>query len=332
MIEKLWFSRSYLGWLFFPVLYPLSKLYEYISVKRKTDYLSGKKECYRSPVPVVIVGNITAGGNGKTPVVVWLAECLKSKGYKPGIVSRGYGGKSDNYPLRVSENTSPTECGDEPKLIATRTGVPVVVAPKRADAVKMLLQDDVNIIISDDGLQHYALARDVELVVVDGQRRFGNQHFIPLGPLRESMSRLDSVDFVLNNGGDISSGEIAMSLSPDLAINLVSGEKIEVEKLNKIKAFAGIGHPSRFFSTLQQLNADITETVPFGDHQAFTETELAPFLEHHGDIIMTEKDAVKCRQYAKENWWYLPVNAQFSVADETKIIQRIEEVIKSYGP
>lgn len=332
MIEELWFERSFIGWLFFPFLYPLSRLYKYISEKRKDAYLSGSKECYRSPVPVVIVGNITAGGNGKTPVVIWLAECLKTKGYKPGIVSRGYGGKSDDYPLRVTDNTSPAECGDEPKLIATRTGLPVVVAPKRADAVKVLVQEDVDIIISDDGLQHYALDRDIELVVVDGKRRFGNQHFIPLGPLRESLSRLNSVDFVINNGGEISTGEVSMTLSPELATNLLTGEKTEVEKLTKVKAFAGIGHPPRFFSTLKQLKADLVETTPFGDHQVFTESELAPFLEHNGDVMMTEKDAVKCRQYAKENWWYLPVNAQFNVVDETKIIQRIEEVIKNYGP
>lgn len=332
MIEKLWFERSLAARLLFPLLYPLSLIYQYISTKRKQGYISGQKESYRSPVPVVIVGNITAGGNGKTPVVIWLAETLRAKGYKPGVVSRGYGGKSDHYPLRVTETTLAAECGDEPKLIASRTGLPVVVAPKRADAVKMLLQDNVDIIISDDGLQHYALERDIEFVVVDGKRRFGNEKFIPLGPLRESLERLSSVDFVINNGGNALHGEMAMTLSPALAINMVTGEKVAVRTLTKVKAFAGIGHPPRFFATLKQLNADLVDTVSFSDHQAFTATVLEPFLSHDGDVIMTEKDAVKCYQHAQDNWWYLPVNAQFSRADETHIIQKVEEVIKKYGP
>ncbi|MCE0492852.1 tetraacyldisaccharide 4'-kinase [Vibrio salinus] len=331
MIEKLWFQRSLIAWLCFPVLYPLSRLYKWISVKRKNDFLSGKKVSYRSPVPVVIVGNITAGGNGKTPVVIWLAETLKAKGYKPGIISRGYGGKSEHYPLRVSDGVQPAECGDEPKLIAVRTGLPVIVAPKRTDAARELLQYDVDIIISDDGLQHYALTRDIELIVVDGKRRFGNGHFIPLGPMRESLERLDSVDFIINNGAE-KSREMSMTLCPERAVNLVTGETEDVASLSSVIAFAGIGHPPRFFMTLKGLNTDIVETVSFSDHQVFTEADLAPFLAHDGDVVMTEKDAVKCRQFAKDNWWYLPVSAKFSTTDEAKIIHKIEEVIKQYGP
>ncbi|MDC0612594.1 tetraacyldisaccharide 4'-kinase [Vibrio sp.] len=331
MIEKLWYERSLLGFFLYPILLPLGKLYKMISERRRNAYLSGMKSRYKSPVPIIIVGNITAGGNGKTPVVIWLVERLKEMGFKPGVVSRGYGGKSDTYPLNVTDQINANQCGDEPKLIASRTGVPVSVDPVRSEAVKQLLLESVDVIISDDGLQHYALDRDIEFVVVDGKRRFGNRKFIPQGPLREGLDRLSSVDFVINNGGVADEGELSMILVPELAINLVNGEKKSVSQLQNLKAFAGIGHPPRFFSTLNQLGANPVETVSFADHQDFDEQTLKPFAEHDGDIIMTEKDAVKCKQLARANWWYLPVSAQFSSEEAEQITKRIEEVIASYG-
>ena len=331
MIEKIWFQRSVFFYLLWPLLWPLSCLFARISRSRRLAYASGSKTSYRAPVPVVVVGNITAGGNGKTPVVIWLVETLLALGYKPGVVSRGYGAKAPQYPLVLGAATPTAHCGDEPKLIHQRTGVPVAVDPVRADAVKALLNKGVNIIITDDGLQHYALERDVELVVIDGVRRFGNQQMIPLGPLREPMSRLKEVDFKITNGGQAQVDEIAMSLQPDDAVNLVTGEKRSAASLSRLVAFAGIGHPPRFFNTLKQLGAEPLITKSFADHEDFSPAELEA-LDRSGDhVIMTEKDAVKCAHIAKENWWYLPVTATIAVQDAERIINKIQEVMEHYG-
>ena len=209
-------------------------------------FYQGKKASYRAPIPVIVVGNITVGGNGKTPVVIWLIEQLQAQGYKPGVVSRGYGAKAPHYPLVVEEQTSTKHCGDEPKLIYQRTGSPVAVSPNRSDAVKALLPLGVDIIITDDGLQHYALERDIELVVVDGHRRFGNEHLMPLGVLRESTARLSEVDFIVANGGESKAGEMMMSLTPSLAVNLKTNFKAPVGQLESLVAIAGIGHPPVF--------------------------------------------------------------------------------------
>lgn len=331
VIEKIWFENHPLKYLLWPLLWPLSLLFGVISQSRKQAFTLGKKESFRAPVPVVVVGNITAGGNGKTPMVIWLVEALQRQGFKPGVVSRGYGGKSPFYPLVLNDNTPPAHSGDEPKLIYRRTGAPVAVAPIRSDAVKALLPLGVDVIITDDGLQHYALQRDIEFVVVDGVRRFGNQQLIPLGPLREPVTRLTDVDFIVTNGGQAQRGEIAMHLSPSLAVNLVSGEKVPVSQLEDLVAFAGIGHPPRFFDTLDKLGAKPIVTQGFADHQDFKPSELAALAKQGANVIMTEKDAVKCAGFAKENWWYLPVSAQFDAKDEQRILDKIIEVMKPYG-
>lgn len=293
--------------------------------------MQGKKEVYRAPVPIVVVGNITVGGNGKTPTVIWLVELLQRNGFKPGVVSRGYGAKAPSYPLLLDSETPTKHCGDEPKLIFQRTGAPVAVSPNRAEAVKALLDSDVDVVITDDGLQHYALARDIELVVVDGVRRFGNQKLMPLGPLREKVSRLDSVDFIITNGGEAQSSEIPMSLSPSLAVNLKTLERAPVSQLDALVAFAGIAHPPRFFDTLEQLGADLRQTKGFADHKDFERSELLSFASQGKNVIMTEKDSVKCQQYAQDNWWYLPVSASIAEQDENKILNKIEEVMRNYG-
>ncbi len=331
MVDQLWFSRHWLSYLLWPVLWPLSLLFMRISTRRKKDYLSGNKSRYRAPIPVIVVGNITAGGNGKTPLVIWLVETLQKLGYRPGVVSRGYGGSAPAYPLLVNGQTPAVHSGDEPKLIAQRTGAPVAVSPVRSEAVQMLLPLDIDVVIADDGLQHYALERDIEFIVVDGQRRFGNEKLIPLGPLREPISRCREVDFVINNGGQTQDGEIAMSLSPSLAINLKTQQQLPVSALGDLVAFAGIGHPPRFFNTLEQLGAHLVKTKGFTDHKAYA---LADILElQHGvdNVIMTEKDAVKCHGFALDNWWYLPVSAIFEATQEQQIVQHIQEVIKAYG-
>nr|WP_282437209.1 tetraacyldisaccharide 4'-kinase [Vibrio amylolyticus] len=314
--------------MLWPLLWPLSQLFLFIATRRRRAYEEGEKESYRAPVPVIVVGNITAGGNGKTPVVIWLVEKLTQQGYKPGVVSRGYGAKAPSYPLLVDDSTPTGHCGDEPKLIQQRTQVPVAVSPVRSEAVKALLPEGVDVIITDDGLQHYALQRDLEFVIVDGVRRFGSEQLLPLGPLREKTSRLDDVDFVITNGGQAFSGEVAMTLKPDEAVNLVSGVRVPVKSLERLVAFAGIGHPPRFFNTLVELDAQVVKTKGFADHQAFQQQELDALSQAGSNIIMTEKDAVKCRDFATETWWYLPVSAEFEPANEQRILEKIKEVME----
>lgn len=331
MIDKLWFSTHWLCYLLWPLLWPLSLVFKSVSEKRKAAYFNGSKTRYRAPVAVVIVGNVTAGGNGKTPVVIWLVEQLQALGYKPGVVSRGYGGKADHYPLIVDLDTPVAHCGDEPKLVKQRTLAPVAVSPNRSEAVQALLAHNIDVIIADDGLQHYALERDVEIVVVDGERRFGNEKLIPLGPLREPVTRCDSVDFVINNGGVTQGREMSMTLSPSPAINLKTRVTQDVSQLGSLVAFAGIGHPPRFFNTLTKLGATLTSTKGFSDHKAFEPEEIKQLGQLGDNLIMTEKDAVKCRSFAQDNWWYLPVSAQFNIDHQNQIITRIQEVIKQYG-
>lgn len=309
MIARIWSGESPL-WL---LLLPLSWLYGLVSGVISLLYRLGIKRAWRAPVPVVVVGNLTAGGNGKTPVVIWLVEQLKARGIRVGVVSRGYGGKAAKYPLLLTSDTLTSEAGDEPVLIYQRTGAPVAVSPVRSEAVQALLTEhDVQIIITDDGLQHYALARDKEIVVIDGVRRFGNGWWLPAGPMRERASRLKSVDAVIVNGGVAKQGEIPMHLHPGLAVNLLTGERKAVAQLPALVAMAGIGHPPRFFATLEQCGARIEKRVPLADHQALVPEQVAAFAVPGQTLIMTEKDAVKCRAFAKENWWCLPVDAELS--------------------
>jgi len=332
LIEKIWFENHPLKYLLWPLLWPLSVLFGLISRSRRSQYQTGKSASYRAPVPVIVVGNITAGGNGKTPVVIWLVEQLQELGYKPGVVSRGYGAKAPVYPLLVENETSPQHCGDEPKLIYKRTGAPVAVSPTRSEAVKALLPLGVDVIITDDGLQHYALQRDIEIVVVDGVRRFGNESLIPLGPLRESTARLEEVDFIITNGGEALGNEAPMALKPTQVVNLKTNQRVNVSELKgSLIAMAGIGHPPRFFKTLEQLGTKPAFAQGFADHKDFEPSELEQLATKGDHLVMTEKDAVKCAHYAKENWWYLPVSAEFKDTDKACIINKIKEVKEQYG-
>ena len=325
MIARIWSGESPL-WL---LLLPLSWLYGLVSGAISLLYRLGIKRAWRAPVPVVVVGNLTAGGNGKTPVVIWLVEQLKARGIRVGVVSRGYGGKAAQYPLLLTSDTTTAEAGDEPVLIYQRTGAPVAVSPVRSEAVQALLTEhDVQIIITDDGLQHYALARDKEIVVIDGVRRFGNGWWLPAGPMRERASRLKSVDAVIVNGGVAEQGEIPMHLHPGLAVNLLTGERKAVAQLPALVAMAGIGHPPRFFATLEQCGARIEKRVPLADHQALVPEQVAAFTVPGQTLIMTEKDAVKCRAFAKENWWYLPVDAELSGEQPEQLLKELIALVQ----
>lgn len=321
MIERIWSGKS---WLYL-LLLPLSWLYGAITWLIRTSYTLGLRSAWRAPVPVIIVGNLTAGGNGKTPVVIWLVEQLQLRGYRVGIVSRGYGGKSDVYPLLLSHEITTSQAGDEPVLIFQRTGAPVAVSPKRSEAVKALLKCyALDFIITDDGLQHYALQRDFELVVIDGVRRFGNGWWLPAGPMRERAGRLRSVDAVITNGGIAAAGEIPMQLVARDAINLVTGERLPVQQLHHVIAMAGIGHPPRFFATLSSLGIEPKNEYAFADHQDYSLAQLSPLTSGPQILLMTEKDAVKCRAFAQPNWWYLPVDAQLPPDQAEQLLLKIQ--------
>ncbi len=329
MIARIWSGESPL-WL---LLLPLSWLYGLVSGLIRLSYKVGLKRAWRAPVPVVVVGNLTAGGNGKTPVVIWLVEKLTQRGIRVGVVSRGYGGKAERYPLLLTGQTTTAQAGDEPVLIFQRTGAPVAVSPVRSEAVQALLsQTDVQMVITDDGLQHYALARDKEIVVIDGVRRFGNGWWLPAGPMRERASRLKSVDAVIVNGGTAQAGEIPMQLRPGLAVNLVTGERRDVAELPNLVAMAGIGHPPRFFSTLEACGARLLNTVPLADHQALSQAQVAGFTAPGQTLIMTEKDAVKCRAFARDNWWYLPVDAELQGEQPERLLQALIALAEEGSP
>ena len=326
MIERIWSGQSPL----YLLLLPLSWLYGLVSGIRQFFYRMGWLKSWKAPCPVIVVGNLTAGGNGKTPVVIWLVEQLQTRGFRVGVVSRGYGGRSDHYPLLLNSETSTAQAGDEPVLIYQRTGASVAVAPKRSDAVKALLQHAaVDVIITDDGLQHYALARDVELVVVDGVRRFGNGWWLPAGPMRERAGRLRRVDAVITNGGKAATGEIPMTLAGRILVNIHTGERCAADSLAPAVAMAGIGHPPRFFATLSQLGTQVVNTVAFADHQEYDLKALSALTPKGQPLLMTEKDAVKCRKFAQPNWWYLPVNAEIPAEQGNELLAKITNLIKT---
>ncbi len=307
-LDYYWYTRT--PWLV--VLTPLSLVYRVIVSLRRAGYKIGLLRSTRVPVPVIVVGNITVGGTGKTPLVAWLAEYLRGKGYKPGIISRGYGGTASNWPQQVRPDSDPGAVGDEAVLLAAKTGCPMSVAPDRVAAAKALLEhNDCDVLLGDDGLQHYALQRDIEIAVVDGVRRFGSGFMIPAGPLREPVSRLQAVDLVVVNGlGD--DREHPMSLKPGDAHNLLDPDKVRSLadfRAQAVHAVAGIGNPERFFRSLQQAGLQL-EKHTFPDHYPFQPEDI-----RFGDdrpVIMTEKDAVKCRHFATANDWYVPVVARMS--------------------
>lgn len=310
-IEKLWYSKNFAASLLLPLSWPFRGL----SRLRRWFYSIHNHFREHLPVPVIVVGNISVGGTGKTPLVIWLVGFLQEKGYQPGVVSRGYGGKARRWPQHVTAQSDPQMVGDEPVLIASRCVCPIVVSPRRVEAAQVLLEEyECDILISDDGLQHYALERDVEIAVVDGVRGLGNGYCLPAGPLREAPRRLTEVDFVIINGSDASIGYRHRSYRMDMkAAQLVNLAQPEIARSlasfigEKVYAMAGIGHPGRFFALLKDKGLTIHRHA-FPDHHRYTEADLR--FTGEKPLLMTEKDAVKCRKFAKENHWYLVVEAR----------------------
>lgn len=322
LLNTIWYEKRIISYS----LLPFAWLYQLIIAIRRFTYQKKIFKSTKFPLPIIVIGNITVGGTGKTPLVIYLANWLKQQGYRPGIVSRGYGGKAQQYPAKVTPQCKPNEVGDEPILIAKRTQCPVYVAPDRVAAVAKLLQENnCNVIISDDGLQHYALARDVEIAVIDGDRRLGNGWCLPAGPLREPDKRLTEVDFIICNG-QAQINEYPMQLiAQDFyqVCNIKNKQTLEYFKNKTIHAVAGIGNPTRFFNSLRQLGLTIIEH-PFPDHYLF---EVDDFKFAGNDIIvMTEKDAVKCQVFANENYWFLPVNASVTAEFTGKLLEKIAHI------
>ncbi len=316
-LDHYWYDDNALSRL----LLPLAWLFCAVATLRRIAYRRGWARAEHVGVPVVVVGNITVGGSGKTPIVVWLVEYLRTQGRRVGVVSRGYGGAAQTWPQAVDADSDPREVGDEPVLIARRTGVPIAVGPDRVAAARFLLAHHaLDVIVSDDGMQHYRLARDVEIAVVDGRRGLGNGRCLPAGPLRERPNRLRSVDIILTNGG---TQPDAVRLEGSELVNLKTGERKPLTRLTgqRVHAVAAIGHPGRFFAALAAAGLEPVEHA-FADHHAFRAEDLA-FMEPL-PVIMTEKDAVKCKPFAGMEHWYLPVDARLPEATGHRILQLIE--------
>ena len=301
----------------------LVPIYRSLRALHRAPYALGWKKPQRLPVPVIVVGNITVGGTGKTPLVIALVEALRTQGRRPGVVSRGYG--ADNAQPKLLDAASDAALvGDEPVLIRGATAVPVAVGRDRVEAAKLLLANhDCDVIVADDGLQHIALFRDMEICVIDGERRFGNGRLLPAGPLREPLSRLESIDFRVCNGGQPAAGEVPMQLAGEVAVSLADSEmqkSLDDFAGHRVHAVAGIGNPARFFAKLREEGIDVIEHA-FPDHHAY----LAKDLEF-GDglpVLMTEKDAVKCRAFARPNHWQIPVRATLPEAFFDAVRERI---------
>jgi len=321
-LEKQWHRRG--AWQL--VLLPLSLLFWLLSTLRRLAYGFGWLRVQRLAVPVIVVGNISIGGTGKTPLVLWLVEWLRQHEFRPGIVSRGYGGLSAE-PQQVQPDGDPALSGDEPLLLARQSHCPVWTGRDRVAAGRGLLaaHPECDVVISDDGLQHYPLARDVEVAVVDGQRLFGNGLLLPAGPLREGKWRLRRVDAVVVNGGDEppDATHFNMFLQGAVLRNLRTGTTAHAHEFagKKLHAVAGIGYPQRFFEHLQGLGLKF-ERHPFPDHHAYRSEDLD--WPDADAIMMTEKDAVKCATFADQRYWALPVQAEL----DPTFGQRILDILR----
>jgi tetraacyldisaccharide 4'-kinase len=324
LLERIWFGRRVAA---LPLL-PLSALFWVVATLRRLAYRWGVRRSEHLPVPVIVVGNLTVGGAGKTPLVIWLARHLRARGIQAGVLSRGYGGSARSYPLAVTAATDPRLVGDEPVLIAQRAGCPVVVDPDRARGGRWLLGTTAcDLLVADDGLQHLRLARDLEIVVVDGERRFGNGFLLPAGPLREGRVRLARVDLVVVNGGTPQPGELAMRLHANEVRSLARPDAVEPIagwRGRRVHAVAGIGNPGRFFAMLEELGLTV-DPLPFPDHHPFAAGDIDP--PGTQPVLMTEKDAVKCRAFAGARHWVVPVSAEPDPAFVSRLDARLSELL-----
>lgn len=326
-------------------LRPLSAAFGAIIALRRAAYAHGWLKAQRIGLPVIIVGNLTVGGSGKTPLTAWIAGQLRAAGFAPGIVLRGYGGSlsARGETALVETDSDPAEVGDEALLLRRRTGVPVAVGADRVRAARLLLARRVDVVVADDGLQHLALARDVELVVLDGERGTGNGWLLPAGPLREPAARLALADAVIVNGPgrvwqSVATGPVSIPLRRPPVLMRLRGEHLlaadgtdralSLSRLAgcRVHAIAGIGHPQRFFSQLRAAGLDPVEHA-FPDHHDFVVADLR--FDEDLPVLMTEKDAVKCASLAGENCWFLPVEAEFEASGAAALLDCVLGAIRA---
>jgi tetraacyldisaccharide 4'-kinase len=302
LLEETWYGRHPLA----TVLAPLALCYQSLVWLRRKAYRSGLLRVHRLPVPVIVVGNLSVGGTGKTPLVIWLVKFLEECGYRPGVLTRGYRGIAERWPQQVRPDSDPLMVGDEAVVLAHRCACPVAAGPNRvASGMALIKHANCDILVSDDGLQHYALGRDIEIAVVDGIRRHGNGRCLPAGPLREPLARLDEVDMVVTNGVS-PRGEYAMraiKLPPRMVADREKQGDLASLRRVHVHAVAGIGNPERFFDSLRAEGIEVLPH-PFEDHHRF---EPADITFNDGlAVMMTEKDAVKCQRFARNEHWFLP--------------------------
>ena len=327
-IEDSWYKKRLWLW----VLWPFSRLIRSLVTRRRNKFLLNSELSWKPNIPVIVVGNITVGGSGKTPFVIWLSKVLEEQGYKPGIVSRGYGSKSNQFPLVINEDSRIEDSGDEPLIIHRNTNRPVCISPNRTQAVKKLLEDtDTDIVISDDGLQHYKLGRDMEIVVFDGIRGIGNSLCLPAGPLREPIERSKAADFIVSSTKRLNIEEIdedcLMTYKPLEWVRLSDNRRFPAKDWplsRNVHAVAGIGNPSKFYNTLTTLGLNLVEHS-FPDHYQFKDEDLN-FEDNH-PILMTEKDAVRCMDMKNKNLWYLSIEAEIEdVKFKTELLTKLKEL------
>ena len=312
----------------------LSGVYGALSSLRRGAYRKGWFKHAHPGVPVLVVGNLTAGGAGKTPLTIALVERLRAEGWNPGVASRGYGREDAGNARWVDTKSDAAQAGDEPVLIAQRTGAPVRVDKDRAAAAKALAQAGCDLVICDDGLQHYRLARDIEIEVVDGRRRYGNGRLLPAGPLRELPERAQGCDFRVVNvgtgGTETGFGEWAMRLVADVAEPMLGGRPRKVGSFSgqRVHAVAGIGDPERFFATLREFGIAVVPPA-FSDHHHYQAGEF-DFGSRELPVLMTEKDAVKCAAFADERFFSVPVRAELPEAFWVSLLDRVAAKSRPY--
>ncbi|MBU3671288.1 MAG: tetraacyldisaccharide 4'-kinase [Sinobacteraceae bacterium] len=331
-----WYGDGVAGLL----LAPFALLFAAVTRLRRSLYRLGVLRAYRASVPVVIIGNLSVGGTGKSPLVAHLATALARRGLRAGILLRGYGADVRG-PRRVLADTPVQEAGDEAVMLAAATALPVVVSPARSAGARLLETQGIDLILCDDGLQHYALARDLEVVVIDAARGLGNGRLLPAGPLREGAERLASVDVVVLNGADAVQADrwawrgreatIGMQLVPQAPRGVGQGSRWQsLERFvgQPVHAVAGIGHPERFFATLRAAGLTVVEHA-FGDHHAYSAADFA--FDDQLPILMTTKDAVKCRSFADERFWELPVGVRLVPDEGRDLLDRIDALCRRKG-
>jgi tetraacyldisaccharide 4'-kinase len=322
-LNRIWYGGSTPPWW----LLPLSLVYGAAAGSRRYLYARHVRKSTRISAPVIVVGNLSVGGTGKTPLVCWLAARLAERGFRPGVVTRGYGGSSGKVRL-IDSGDDPKLAGDESILLARRTRAPVAVGRDRPAASQLLVDAGCDVIVSDDGLQHYALERDCEIIVIDGDRRFGNGWLLPAGPLRETPARLAAADAVVVNGGRaLLDGALSMRLEANSAHCVIGGavKALEAFAGSSVHAIAGIGNPERFFNMLRAHGIEVAGH-PLPDHAHLQAADIS-FADER-PVLMTEKDAVKCAAIAGPHHWYVPVTASFGGGEANVLLDVVTRAIQ----